>query len=151
MLSDDWHRAGPRYPLQRGLPKRSPRGGARLCLRPCLRRRLGGGLAGGRLRCVLGRDLGGLRGGGLLTTVAAADAVRAPNEDAVEPLGSLLLVHVLRVHQLAGQNLLGLHEHLLLAGRKTLLAVAQREIPDDLRQLEDVTRLHLVAVVLEAA
>src|SRR4051794_15688304 len=74
----------------------------------------------------------------------------AVGEDAVEPLGRLVLVHVLGVHQLAGEDLLRLDEHLLLAGRKTLLVVTKREVPDHLGELEDVPRFHLVAVVLEA-
>jgi hypothetical protein len=80
----------------------------------------------------------------------AVRAVRS-SEDAVEPLGGLFLVHVLRVHELAGEDLLRLDEHLLLAGRQALLVVAQREVPHDLGELEDVAGLHLVAVVLEAA
>src|SRR5207253_5751251 len=74
----------------------------------------------------------------------------AVGEDAVEPLGRFVLVHVLGVHQLAGEDLLRLDEHLLLAGRETLLVVPQGEVPDDLGELEDVAGLHLVAVVLEA-
>src|SRR5207302_437412 len=65
----------------------------------------------------------------------------------VEPVPGLVLVHCLRVHELAGEDLLRLHEHLLLAGREALLVVAEREVADDLGQLEDVARLHLVAVV----
>src|SRR6266566_62659 len=74
----------------------------------------------------------------------------AVGENAVEPFGRFVLVHFLGVHQFARKNLLRLDEHLLLAGRKTLLVVAKREVPDDLGELEDVAGLHLVAVVLEA-
>ena len=63
----------------------------------------------------------------------------------------VVLVQVLGVHELGGEDLLRLHEHLLLAGGQALLAIAESEVPDDLRELEDVTRLHLVAVVLETA
>ena len=75
----------------------------------------------------------------------------AAGEHAVEPLGRLVLVHRLGVHELAGEDLLRLHEHLLLARREALLVVAQREVPHDLGQLEDVAGLHLVPVVLEPA
>src|SRR5262249_62174020 len=91
-----------------------------------------------RRRLLLGRR-GSVRG-----------AVRT-GKDAVEPLGRGLFVHVLRVHQLAREDLLGLDEHLLLARREALFTVADRQGPDDLGELEDVARLHLVAVVLEAA
>src|SRR5204862_7122174 len=70
-------------------------------------------------------------------------------EDLLEPLRGLLLVHLLRIHQLAGKNLLGLHEHLLLAGGEPLLVIAQGQVAHHLGQLEDVTGLHLVPVVLE--
>src|SRR5204863_7784730 len=90
-----------------------------------------------------------------LRASAYRDAARAERvhvgEDLVEPGGGLVLVHLLRVHELAREDLLRLDEHLLLAGREALLVVAQREVPYDLGQLEDVARLHLVAVVLEAA
>src|SRR5205085_1820286 len=92
-------------------------------------------------------DLDRRRGLGLRLLLTVADA----GEDAVEPLGGLLLVHVLCVHELGGEDLLRLHEHLLLAGREALLVIAQREVAHDLGQLEDVAGLHLVAVVLEAA
>src|SRR5207245_1715189 len=144
--SADLRRAVPRYPPRRGRPTRSPRAGCRLLLRGRLGRR-------GFLRRSVGRGLGdlldgGLRRGGFL--LAAVRAVRA-GQDAVEPLGGGFLVHVLRVHQLAGQDLLGLDEHLLLARREPFVAVAQGQVPDDLGQLEDVAGLHLVPVVLEAA
>src|SRR5919106_45716 len=72
-------------------------------------------------------------------------------EDVVEPGAGLVLVETLRVHELAGEDLLRLHEHLLLARRKALLLVTKGQVADDLGQLEDVAGLHLVAVVLEAA
>src|SRR5262249_57381477 len=72
-------------------------------------------------------------------------------EDVVEPLRSLFLVHVLRVHELGGEDLLRLHEHLLLARRQALLVVPNGEVAYHLRELEDVAGLHLVAVVLETA
>src|SRR5207237_485666 len=81
----------------------------------------------------------------LLLTVGDA------REHLVEPHGSLIFVHLLRVHQLAREDLLGLDEHLLLAGGQPLLVVAQGQVPDDFGKLEDVAGLHLVAIVLEAA
>src|SRR6476646_3192163 len=89
------------------------------------------------------------RSGLLLRRLLLRRAVRG--QDVLEPLGAGLLVHVLRVHQLGGEDLLRLHEHLLLAGRETLLPVAKSEVPDDLGELEDVAGLHLVAAVLVAA
>src|SRR5919106_4030845 len=83
----------------------------------------------------LARDLGGAYGLELV----------------VEPGACFVLVHGLGVHELAGEDLLRLHEHLLLAGREPLLLIAEREVPYDLGELEDVAGLHLVAVVLEAA
>src|SRR4029079_5585970 len=72
-------------------------------------------------------------------------------EHLVEPDACRFLVEPLRIHELSREDLLGLHEHLLLAGRKTLLLISERQVPDHLGQLEDVARLHLVPVVLEAA
>src|ERR687897_3388776 len=93
-----------------------------------------------------GAALGGCAGlGALLLSVDVRD------ENLVQPLGRLLLIEPLRIHQLADEDLLRLDEHLLLASRKTLVAVTQREVPHDLGELEDVARLHLVAVVLEPA
>ena len=62
----------------------------------------------------------------------------------------LVLVEVARVHELAGEDLLGLREHLLLAGRQALVGVADGEVAHDLGDLEDVAGLELVAVVLVA-
>src|SRR5262249_39146569 len=62
-------------------------------------------------------------------------------EDLVQPDCGLILVHLLRVHELGGEDLLRLHEHLLLAGGQAFLVVTQREVPDDLGELEDVAGL----------
>src|SRR5919107_6079533 len=62
----------------------------------------------------------------------------------------LVLLHVERIHQLGREDLLGTRVHLLLARREPLLGLADREVAHDLRQLEDVTGLDLLAVVLEA-
>src|SRR5437588_6183570 len=72
-------------------------------------------------------------------------------EKVVEVLLGLLLVHVERVHELGREDLLRPREHLLLAGREALLEVPDRQVADDLRKLEHVAGLHLVAVVLEPA
>src|SRR5207302_10083176 len=95
------------------------------------------------LRCAF------LRGGRRLLG-GAVGAVRA-RQDTLEPLSGGLFVQVLRVHELAGEDLLRLDEHLLLAGGEALFAIAKRQVPHDLGELEDVAGLHLVAVVLEAA
>src|SRR5919198_3121009 len=145
-------RAVPRYLRPRGRPTRSPRPGGRF---------LRGGLLRGRLRrrrLLRGRILStrrlrrGLRRrarGPLLRSAVRGGRGRA-GEDAIEPVGRGFLVHLLRVHQLGGEDLLRLDEHLLLTGGQALLAVAEREVPHDLGELEDVAGLHLVAVVLEA-
>src|SRR5919198_1360662 len=145
-------RAVPRYLRPRGRPTRSPRPGGRF---------LRGGLLRGRLRrrrLLRGRLLStrrlrrGLRRrarGPLLRSAVRGGRGRA-GEDAIEPVGRGFLVHLLRVHQLGGEDLLRLDEHLLLTGGQALLAVAEREVPHDLGELEDVAGLHLVAVVLEA-
>src|SRR5665647_1396693 len=62
----------------------------------------------------------------------------------------LVFAEVARVHELAGEDLLRLREHLLLAGRETLDGVPDGEIADDLGDLEDVAGLELVAIVLVA-
>ena len=71
-------------------------------------------------------------------------------EDVLEERVGLVLVEVAGVHELAGEDLLGLREHLLLAGRQALLGVADGQVADHLGDLEDVARLELVAVVLVA-
>ena len=71
-------------------------------------------------------------------------------EHALEERVGLVLVEVAGVHELAGEDLLGLREHLLLAGREPLVGVADGEVADHLGDLEDVAGLELVAVVLVA-
>ena len=71
-------------------------------------------------------------------------------EDLLEERVGLVLAEVAGVHELAGEDLLGLGEHLLLAGREALDGVADGEVADHLGDLEDVARLELVAVVLVA-
>src|SRR5919108_1513545 len=95
--------------------------------------------------------LGIYRGGGLRLRPRRRLRLAGARQDVVEPGGCFLLVHVLGVHELRGEDLLRLDEHLLLAGRKTLLVVPDGEVSHDFRELEDVAGLHLVAVVLEPA
>src|SRR5262245_47683419 len=93
------------------------------------------------------RDYSLRLGSDLLLGALPADT----REDVVEPLRGLLFVHALRVHELGDEDLLGLDEHLLLARGEAFLVIAERQVADDLGELEDVAGLHLVAVVLEAA
>src|SRR5579875_2842537 len=74
----------------------------------------------------------------------------AAREQLVEVDLDLLLVLVERIHQLGGEDLLRPRVHLLLARRESLLVVAQRQVAHDLCELVDVSRLDLLAVVLEA-
>src|SRR5436305_1389235 len=152
-------RAARRYPQQRGRPRHSPRAGWCLPLRRRLLRRclVRGGLLRGSLRRrrlrLDGRLHRRLRHSGGLDCAVLRAPVRTgrTREHVVEPFRRRVFIEVLRVHQLTGEDLLRLDEHLLLARREPLLAVAQRQVPDDFRQFEDVAGLHLVAVVLEAA
>src|SRR4051795_6576709 len=86
----------------------------------------------------------------LLLARAAAAGVRVAHHLGEMLLG-LLLVHTERVHQLRGQDLAGARVHLLLARREALLELTDRQVADDVGELVDVTRLDLLAVVLEAA
>jgi hypothetical protein len=70
-------------------------------------------------------------------------------QQSVEVLLRALLVLVERVHELRCEDLLGARVHLLLAGREALLHLAQRQVANDLGELEDVAGLDLLAVVLE--
>src|SRR4051794_41354382 len=72
-------------------------------------------------------------------------------DQAVEVLLRLTLVHLERVHQLGGKDLLRPRVHLLLTRRKALLRLPDSEIADDLGELVHIAGLDLVAVVLEAA
>src|SRR5215217_1937516 len=65
-------------------------------------------------------------------------------------LGALLVLAE-RVHELGREDLLRPGVHLLLPGREALLPFANGEVADNLGQFEDVARLDLLAVVLEAA
>src|SRR3954453_24076316 len=75
--------------------------------------------------------------------------VRVPDQR-IEVLLGLALVHLERVHQLRGEDLLRARVHLLLPRRESLLGLPDREVANDLGQLVHVARLDLVAVVLEA-
>src|SRR5436309_125372 len=71
---------------------------------------------------------------------------RGLREQRVDVLLDLVLVHLQRVHQLGREDLLRSREHLLLAGRQTLLGLANRQVPYDLGEFVDVARLDLVAI-----
>ncbi len=62
----------------------------------------------------------------------------------------LLLVHLERIHQLGGQDLLRPREHLLLAGGQALFSLPDGQVANHLSELVDIARLDLVPVVLEA-
>jgi hypothetical protein len=62
----------------------------------------------------------------------------------------LLLDLARREGQLGDQYLPGLGDHPLLAGGKAALALPDRQVPDDLGYLVDVSRAQLLDVVLEA-
>src|SRR5690242_7070965 len=51
--------------------------------------------------------------------------------------------------KLGQEDLAGLAEHALLAGREALVLLTDREVPDDLGNLVDVAALQLLDVVLE--
>src|SRR5262249_20745037 len=65
-------------------------------------------------------------------------------------LGAVLVL-VERVPELACEDLLGAGVHLLLAGGQSLFPLSDGEVSNHLRELVDVARLDLLAVVLEAA
>src|SRR6185312_1140779 len=89
-----------------------------------------------------------------ITAVTAMGLLRGGGEallqEAVEVFLRALLVLVKRIHELGGEDLLRPRVHLLLTGRETLFHLADREVADHLGELEDVTGLDLLAVVLEA-
>src|SRR3954467_6693860 len=80
---------------------------------------------------------------------AVALGVSVPDQR-IEVLLGLALVHVERVHQLGGEDLLRARVHLLLPRREALLGLPDGEVADHLGQLVHVAGLDLVAVVLEA-
>src|SRR6185503_13519125 len=130
--------ADPPARRRRERPRRSPSCGGLLGGRLLRggRRRLPGG--GGRL----------LRGRGFL--LRSRLRLCALGQRLLEPLESLVLAHVLRIHELGGEDLLRLDVHLLLTGREALLAVAEREVAHDLGELVDVAGLDLEVLALLA-
>jgi hypothetical protein len=72
-------------------------------------------------------------------------------DDRIEVRLGVLLLHLERVHQLGGEDLLRAGVHLLLARREALLVLADGQVADDLGQLHHVAGLDLLAVVLEPA
>src|SRR5215211_8516083 len=75
-----------------------------------------------------------LRGGG----GAVAAGVRLHDQLLQMRLG-LVLLHHERVHQLGREDLLGAGVHLLLARREPLLLLPNREVANNLGELEDIT------------
>src|SRR5659263_269249 len=71
-------------------------------------------------------------------------------EHLVEHLRGLLVIDVQHEYYLRKEDLARLVEHALLAGRKTLLMLADREVPNDLGHLVDVATPDLVTVFLVA-
>ena len=85
-------------------------------------------------------------------TTIAHDAQRcSPHASASSSFARPLLVDVEGEGQLGHEDLAGLGEHPLLAGRQALVLVAERQVPHDLGDLVDVAALQLLDVVLEAA
>src|SRR4030042_5552746 len=90
-------------------------------------------------------------------TSRSATTIRSPlripglradlGEDAVQEADGVVLRHMLRVHELRGQDALHLAVHLLLPGGEALLVVAQSQVADHIRDLKNVARLDLVPVV----
>src|SRR6266536_4095594 len=72
-------------------------------------------------------------------------------EHLVEDQFCLVFVGALGKGELADQDLAGLGEHALLAGRKTAVLVATPQVADDLGDLVDVTGCELLAIGLVAA
>src|SRR5437773_8257811 len=87
--------------------------------------------------------------GGLART-SVRESVRLVQNLLDHALG-LLLVRTRGEHELGDEDLPGLREHALLAGRQALLPLADGEVPDDLRDLVDVAGAQLLDVVLEPA
>src|SRR3954470_22558051 len=99
-----------------------------------------------------------LRMGGTGTGTAAGSGLGGPDLDAVgvvqdrvdRGLG-LVLRLARRERQLRDQDLPRLGDHPLLARRKALLAVTDRQVPQDLGHLVGVAGMELLEVVLESA
>src|SRR3954470_4240165 len=72
------------------------------------------------------------------------------SEDLVEDGLCLLLVGLLRERQLGDEDLTGLGEHALLAGRQATVLVPTPQVTNDLGDLDDVARRELLEVRLVA-
>src|SRR5699024_390169 len=101
------------------------------CLRPPRRRRVG---RGGPARTEQEPRTGTVRGSCESMSVASG------REHLVEDGLGLLLLGVLGERELRDEDLAGLREHALLAGREATVSVAAREVAHDLGDLDDVTR-----------
>src|SRR6478752_1064089 len=73
-------------------------------------------------------------------SASSASSANSGSQDLVEDGLGLVLVGVLGERQLADQDLAGLGEHALLAGRQAAVLVAAPQVTDDLGDLDDVTR-----------
>src|SRR5690606_2106907 len=76
---------------------------------------------------------------------------RSGREDLVENRRGLLLIGLLGERQLGDQDLAGLREHPLLAGREAAILVATPQVAHDFGDLDDVTGGELLEVRLVAA
>jgi hypothetical protein len=78
------------------------------------------------------------------------DAAEAVLQQVVQIVLGPVLVLVEDVHKLRGEDLLRAGVHLLLAGGEALLHLADRQVANHFGQFVHVSRLDLLAVVLEA-
>src|SRR6266568_8805152 len=89
---------------------------------------------------------------GIRTSITSPDRDRASGrEDLVEQRLGLVLVGLLGERELADEDLPGLREHALLAGRQAALAVTAPEVTNDLGDLVHVARGELLQVGLVPA
>src|SRR6266702_3122581 len=89
---------------------------------------------------------------GIRPSIASPDRVRASGrEDLVEQRLGLVLVGLLGERELADEDLPGLREHALLAGRQAALAVTTPEVTDNLGDLVHVTGCEFLEVGLVPA
>src|SRR5918993_4353442 len=92
-----------------------------------------------------------LQGAASAAVTAVGRCPRSGREDLVEDGLGLLLVGLLRERELGDEDLAGLGEHALLAGRQAAVLVAAPQVTHDLGDLDDVPGGQLLEVGLEAA